>query len=168
MKHSIKFFLLFGLTLNLLITTGCGKDDEPTCTNFPTLGGTMEINGDNVQVSAFQSISSAGGATFGDSYSFQVAGVSDDCNTLTSFIFSYSVPSGTSPGGTFQIKEFFDAGDNDATGSVLTQTVDPIVQSSVDMISGTLTVNDKGDNTFDLDISATLLGGDSITMSIER
>lgn len=150
------------------MSTGCGDDEPESCTNFPTLSGTMEINGDEVQVSVFQSIASAGGATFGDSYLFQVAGVSDDCNTLTSFNVNFSVPSGTSASGTYDIKEFFDADDDDATGSFITQTIDPITQSAVDMISGTLIVNDKGDNQYDLDVSATLLGGMMVTMSIER
>ena len=164
----MKILLLFCLSLNLLISSGCGKDEEENCSNFPLLTGTMEINGDDVRVSAFQSITSAGGANFGDSYSFQIAGISDDCNTLTSFILNFSRPSGTSASGTYDIKEFFDAGDDDAVGSLLMQTVDPITQSSVDMSSGTLTVNDKGDNQFDLDLSATLIGGSMITMSIER
>ena len=168
MKYSMKILLLFCLSLNLLMTSGCGKDEEENCSNFPLLSGTMEINGDEVRVSAFQSITSAGGVDFGDSYSFQVAGVSDDCNTLTTFSVNFIRPSGISASGTYDIKEFIDAGDDDASGSVLVQTVDPISQSFADMISGTLTVSDKGDNQFDLDLSATLIGGSMITMSIER
>lgn len=168
MKDSFKFLMLLFLSLNILIISGCGKDEEPSCTNFPLLSGSMDINGENVSVSAFQVISSAGGTGFGDSYSFQVAGISNDCNTQTSFNLNYVVPSGSSASGTFEIKEFFNADDDDASGVVITQTVDPITQSSMDMVAGTLTVNDKGDNQYDLDVTATLVGGAMVTMSIVR
>ena len=169
MKSTINFLAIVLLISSSIMLFGCGDDEKDTsCANFPTLNGEVEINGEVLQLSAFQSLSSAGGSNFGDSYSFQVGGITSDCNTLKTFSVNVIVPSGTSVTGSYDIKTFFEADEGDASGSFTSQTLDPIIQSAVDMNSGTLTVNDKGDSQFDLDITATLLDGSMVSLSIEN
>ena len=165
MSKSIKFLVLFCLSVNLIIATGCGKDDENTnCTNFPTVSGTVSIDGESLQLSVAQLLVQAGGSSFDDSYLFQIAGVSSDCNSLKSVNFTVTIPSGESAGGTYSIKDFFDAGDDDATGSFVSQTFDPVGQSIRDLVSGTLIIIDEGNSKFDIELDAEIVGGGSISL----
>ena len=152
-----------------LIFVSCGSDDEASsadCTIFVTLDGDVEINGDELQLSIAQSIVSAGGGGFGDMYLFQIGGVSNDCNELLSVNFTLMVPTGMSPTGTYDIRSFFDADDDDATGSFGRQSLDPVSQSSVDMNSGSVSITENGANNFTIDLNAGTATGEDVSLNI--
>ena len=171
MSKSIKFFILFCLSLNLIITTGCGSDDEEettNCTNFPTTNGTVDIDGESLWLFVAQLSIQAGGSTFGDSYFFQIAGVSSDCNSSKTVNFTLTRPSGESASGTYTIKDFFDAGEDDAYGSFISQTFDSSGQSLKDLISGTVVIVDEGNSKFDISLNAQIAGGGSVNLDFNH
>lgn len=158
----------FIVILSMLLIS-CGGDDEPTtCDSFPTLSGEINIDGEKLGLSVAQRLVQSAGGSFGDQYVFQLAGVSSDCNTQKSISLNMSVPTGESVGGTYAIKSFFDAGDNDATGSFTTQSLNPISQSLLDLTGGSVTIVDNGGNSYEIDLDATVAGGGNVTMSLEH
>lgn len=159
---------LMMLSFSVLIFSSCGSDDDATpsgCANFPTIGGEVEFNGDDLQLSVAQSlVNSAAG--FGDSYTFQIGAVSSDCNELLTVNFNFTIASGANPSGTYAIKDFFSADDGDASGSFARQSLSPVSQSSVDMISGSVTVTQNSSMNYTLDLNAGLVGGDNVSMKM--
>jgi len=71
-------------------------------------------------------------------------------------------------GGTYPFVDFFDSNVNDASGSYITQMLDPISQTLFDINGGMVTVVNNGDNNFDLDIDATLVGGEQVTFVLSH
>jgi len=168
MKFQTLLSLLFVLCSFCLVTS-CGGDEDPEpvgCPGVTTLDGGVKINGENRGLTVAQLLVTAGGAVFGDSYLFQIAGISSDCNEISSVSLNLSVDSGTSIDGTREIKTFFDANDGDVTGSFTSQIVEPLSQNLQDLVSGTVTFTSGADNTYTIDLSATTVTGDDIDLEI--
>ncbi len=158
--------LSFALILcSFFIMTSCGDGDDKdpvACTGITTLDGTVKINGDTHTLTIAQLLVNAGGAVFGDTYAFQIAGVNSDCTEVLSVFLTFTVPSGATLGGTYDIKDFFSASDDDATGSFITQILDPISQSSEDLTGGDVKVTKGQGNEYTLDMNATTVTGNVI------
>lgn len=163
--HSLLFVLLFGLLA--ISTTGCGGDDDDDagCEAFPSLGGEITVDGESLDLTVAQRLVTN---AFDDTYLFQLTGVSDDCNSTKSVNFTIMVATGASLTGTYDITDFFNAGTGSAYGSFSETTVTPLSQSLTDFSSGTLSVTDNGDRSYDFDLQADLVGGGSVSMSLSH
>ncbi|MBK7807658.1 MAG: hypothetical protein IPJ51_15395 [Saprospiraceae bacterium] len=161
MKNYSFFSILLLVTLVLGFTTGCSKDDDQTdknCTNFSVLDGEITINGTKQKLSIAQFIASS------NIYSFQLASVSDDCNEQKLLSITIETATGTKLGGTYQIKDFFDAGINQAYGDIVTQKISPVTQSAVELESGSVKITDLGTKKYTIDVNATDITGGKTTL----
>jgi len=153
---------------SLLIISACGDDEDPideACANITTLDGEVDLDGSTLKLTVAQLLIS-GGAGFGDNYLFQITGISDNCSETKSVSFTVTVPSGASIEGSYNITDFFSAGDGDVYGSYTSQILDPISQTLVDLESGSMTIQESGTKLFTIDLSATLVGGGDVEMNI--
>lgn len=166
MKFKSLLNLLFIASVFCLLTS-CGGDGEtPTCSNVSTLDGSVKIDGTTHALTIAQLLISAGGATFGDTYTFQIGGVDPDCAEVRAVNINVSVPSGESIDGTRDIKDFFDVADGDVYGTLTKQQLDPLSQSLEDLVSGTVTFTTSADNTYTIDLSATTVSGEDIDLEV--
>ena len=156
---SLPFVLVFFLPVAIVIS--CKKNDETDpCADFEKLGTKILVDGISQELSIAQLVISS---AFGTTYSMQIAAITSDCNEY--FVLSISVEEGDNQklNGTYQIKDFFDAGENDAYGSFTKQKVSPTSQSTTDLNSGTLKVIDLTNKKYNIDLSAKLVGGGTVT-----
>lgn len=150
-------------TLLIGFNSSCSKDDEDTskaCTSFPVLSGEMNVNGTKQRLSIAQFIVST------NFYSFQIGSVSDDCNEQKAINFSIQLADGAKLNGTYPIKDFFSADINNASGSIISQKLSPISQSAVDLASGTVKITELGIKNYTIDVNATDVLGEKITISM--
>ncbi|MBK8885277.1 MAG: hypothetical protein IPN46_01525 [Saprospiraceae bacterium] len=99
MKNYSLFSCILLSVLILGFSSSCSKDEEnKACANFPVLGGEITVNGSVQKLSIAQF-----GAT-GDTYIFQLASVSSDCNKQNIVSLLINVVPGSKLGGTYQIK----------------------------------------------------------------
>lgn len=151
--------------------TSCGDDEEMLpieCISFPSIEGTIDINGETLALSIAQRNVIATGEIDGDQYIFSLGGVSADCITQSRISLMLSVPSGNSLTGTYTIQPFLEADEDEVTGSFVTQSIEPIMLSTVDLRDGTLRIVDNGDASYVIDVDANLVGGGEISMSLEH
>jgi len=165
MKNLLNLFLIFGL---MAICIGCGGDeDEPDpsgCAGVLNNGGELVIDGETLNLSVAQLIISSG--LEGDSYLFQVGGLSNDCNELRSLNFNVEIPTNSDFDGTYAIVDFFGADLNDVTGvSIINLNVANQQQSIIEVNSGTMTVSKLADREYEVNMTGTLVGGGSIAAS---
>ncbi|MBK7795870.1 MAG: hypothetical protein IPJ64_05790 [Saprospiraceae bacterium] len=91
--------------------------------------------------------------------------LSSDCNKQTTFSLNIVIPSGTKLNGTYPIYDYVSADIQEFSGSYVTQAVNPISQSSLNLDSGTIKVVDKGSKLYNFDLSAVLEGtGERVTL----
>jgi len=176
MKQTFAISRFFYSTLLLAIfgslifgTTSCGDDEEEMpdgCANVSTLDGTAEVDGSTFTLTIAQLLVS--NFVDEDSYNFQLAAIANNCNELRTINFIIDIPEGTQLGGTYPFVDFFDSTINDATGSYISQILDPISQTLFDINGGMVTVVNNGGNNFDLDIDATLVGGEQVTFVLSH
>ncbi len=170
---SNKFFLpivfFCGLLLVSITFTSCGDDEETNveCNSFPSLGGSINLNGESLPLTVAQRLVSTGTVSR-DSYTFQIGGVSADCNSQQSVNLALEVPAESSLTGTYNIRSFLEAGPDEVTGSFLTQSINPISQSLVDFDSGRLVIVDNGDASYEIEVEGSLVGGGDVTLSVEH
>lgn len=163
MKNHSLFSILLVATLFVGFNSSCSKDDEDTndaCSSFPVLAGEMTVNGAKQRLSIAQFIVTS------NFYNFQLASVSDDCNEQKAINFSIQLADGAKLNGTYPIKDFFSADINNASGSILSQKVSPISQSSVDLASGTIKITELGIKKYTIDLNATDVLGEKIILSL--
>lgn len=160
------FFLLLGLS----VLSGCKKDDDKEnteCDSFASIDGKVTVNGVENQLSIAQLLVSAD-EDFGDSYSFQIAGFSNDCNELTSVYLNVLIASGSKLNGTYPIRDFFSADKGEAYGSYTKQKISPLSQSSEDLVSGTFKVTENGTKDYTLVIDVKSATGENIKMNLSH
>lgn len=163
---NLVLFMLLGLS----VISGCKKDDDKVtneCDSFTTIDGKITVNGVENQLSIAQLLVSAD-EDFGDTYSFQIAGVSSDCNELTSVFITATVASGSKLNGTYPIREFFSADQGEAYGSYTKQKISPLSQSAEDLVSGTFKVTENGTKDYTLVIDVKSVTGESIKMNLSH
>ena len=157
MKNYSFYSILLSVTLVLGFAQSCSKDGDKTdndCTNFSVLDGEITINGTKQKLSVAQFIGSS------NIYSFQLASVSTDCNEQKFISITIETVAGAKLGGTYQIKDFFEAGTNEAFGDIVTQKITPVSQSSVELESGSVKITDLGTKKYTIDVNANdILGG---------
>ena len=159
MKNYSLFSCILLSVLILGFSSSCSKDEEnKACANFPVLGGEITVNGSVQKLSIAQF-----GAT-GDTYIFQLASVSSDCNKQNILSFNIDLPTGSKLGGTYQIKSSLGTNVNIATGSFTTQQVSPISQSSFELVSGTVKITELGVKKYTIDVNATDSVGGKVTL----
>ena len=159
MKNYSLFSCILLSVLILGFSSSCSKDEEnKACANFPVLGGEITVNGSVQKLSIAQF-----GAT-GDTYIFQLASVSSDCNKQNIVSLLINVVPGSKLGGTYQIKSSLGTNVNIATGSFTTQQVSPISQSSFELVSGTVKITELGVKKYTIDVNATDSVGGKVTL----
>lgn len=156
---------LSGLVLLISITLSCSKDSDSSqdCSNFPVLSQSITLNGtlSKLSVARFLLNSLAGY----DRYAMSISCLSSDCNKQTTFSLNIVIPSGTKLNGTYPIYDYVSADIQEFSGSYVTQAVNPISQSSLNLDSGTIKVVDKGSKLYNFDLSAALEGiGERVTL----
>ncbi|MBC7884073.1 MAG: hypothetical protein H7X99_01260 [Saprospiraceae bacterium] len=169
-RKSIYVFAMFLFAITSFTTISCSKDDDKVdeCTNFPALDGTITVNSSVQKLSVAQYIASSSGGGFDDTYSFQLAGVSNDCLEQTSVIMFINVTAGAKLGGTYPIKSFFNAEVNDASATLIKQKISPVSQSSQDIESGTIKITNHGTNDFTIDMTGKTITGENIAFLIRH
>ena len=135
------------------------------CSTFPTSSKTVLFNGTSAPISIAQLLVQGGGGGFDDSFNLQIAVITENCNKLTTFNLSFNVPPNSKLNGTFDIKDFFDAGTGDCFGSILEQNVSPISQNLFTLSSGKVIVIDKGNKLYNLNVTTVPLGQSTFTLS---
>lgn len=156
---SFKTYVLLSLAV-MVAFSSCKDDEEPeTCANISKIEGSITLDGNSQDLTiAIFSANSVGGG-FDDMYGFQITSIDNDCSELTTLGLNVEIPQGDTFGGTYPIKDFFDADLNDAFGTVQKQQLDPVTITSLDMDSGTATIVNNGNNNFTITIDAILTGG---------
>ena len=140
------------------------RGNQKGCPGFSTLSGSAEVNGSELTLVVAQSIiNSIGGS---DNYLIQLTAIEDDCNTTHTVSLNIQIPTGTSLNGVYQFKDFFNAGPGDAVGDYVKQVLDPVSQSSKSITSGSMAINNKGNDNYDFDINGSLVGGGTIQMKV--
>jgi hypothetical protein len=136
------------LAILLLTFTSCKKEDETPdgCAGFTSLG-TATVNGSDENLVVAQFLASGG------MYTFQLASISSDCSAQKSINVTIDKPTGTIA-GTYPISEFFDADQNEAYGSFITQKFNPISQTLEDLVSGTVVITEHATKEYTIDITA--------------
>ena len=165
MKKTINLFLFFAL-ISVLIS--CGKDDDnaTTCDGVLNNGGTIEFDGEALNLSVAQLLISSG--FDGDIYQFQVGGLTNDCNELKTLSFFAEITTNSNIDGTYDILDFFDASLNDVTGVNTTNTnISSGQQSLVEIKSGTMVVKKLADREYEVDMTGALTGGGSIEVNFK-
>ncbi|MBK8442238.1 MAG: hypothetical protein IPL35_01985 [Sphingobacteriales bacterium] len=164
MKNLCTFLLAFVL---FSVMTGCGKDDEKSgCSGVLNNGGTLEIDGEKLNLSAAQLLISGGFE--GDIYLFQVGGLTDNCETLKVLSFTVEIPTNSNFDGNYTIQGFFGANLNDVTSvNITTSNVTSGQQSLIEVSSGSMTVNKLATREYEVDMSGTLTGGGSVDVSFK-
>jgi hypothetical protein len=149
----------------LLLTSNCKKDDNTKkgCTNFPSSGKEISFNGANAPISIAQLAAQTGGGSE-DTYVMQLGVITEDCNKLTTISLNFEVRSGASLAGTFPIKDFFAQRVGEASGDLAEQKISPTSQTSLELVSGTAIITNKGNNLFNLNINAKPVGGNAVTL----
>ena len=147
------------IVLFLLVGTSCSSDDDgssqPACTD---LTSQATVNGDSDYT-----LSSAIFQTFGDSYTFAVQAVKNDCSNSAQFSISYE---SSTVGGTYPILDFFDAENDEASGSYIFLNITGGGSGfQGEFASGTATIVDNGNNNYTITIQALLDNGDSVSIS---
>ena len=90
--------------------------------------------------------------------------MSDDCNEQKLLSITIETATGTKLGGTYQIKDFFDAGTIQAYGDIVTQKISPVTQSAVELESGSVKITDLGTKKYTIDVNATDKTGGKTTL----
>ena len=148
--------LLFSLTV--LLTVGCGgdEDNKPSdCSGVLSDGGQIEVDGEEFDLNISQLLISQG--LDGDVYSFQVSGISNDCNEIKGVSFIVEIPTGSELDGSYTIKDFFDAELNDVYGVTYTaQVIDILSQTSVSVVSGTINFTRHSARDYTIDLNGVL------------
>lgn len=161
----IKFGMCIVMVL-LIGLTSCGDDEKEKngCTGIPTIEGTAEFNGETGDLSIAQLLISSNFNQ--DDYLFQVTSISDDCSNTKTMTFYVGIPENTTIGGTYEIKDFFDAGVNDAHGSYTVQNLVNLSQSLLEMESGSVHIVKEGTSKYSIDVDAILIGGEQVSMKV--
>ena len=139
----------------------CSKD-EKKCTNFALNGQSVTVNGSSLSTSICQLIISNAGDE--DSYYMAISYISDDCNKMTTMSLSFDLPAGQKLNGTYPLKDFFNSNLGEGYGSVTEQVINPVSQNIVDIASGSAKIIDKGSKKYNVDITANLIGGTTVTI----
>ncbi|MGB3132057.1 MAG: hypothetical protein WBB26_10310 [Saprospiraceae bacterium] len=166
-SKSILKFAFLGL---IIFAFSCSKSDSEDTTTTTTKGcekfgptsGSAVMNGNssyNILISQYISNEDLGDFE----HTFQIGGVSSDCNELKTFSFSIE-NSSSSPAGTYPIKSLSASGKNTATGDVTQQKISPISQSLLDMKSGELIIKDLGSKKFEINLNAALTDQSSVSL----
>lgn len=146
--------------------TSCGDDDEAEleeCTALTIISGDLTLNGSSANLAIAQLLVTS---AFGDTnYQFQIGGTTD-CEELRTVSIVLSRPDGAAIDGTYEFRDFFDAGDDDATGSVGVQNITSLTQSLSDIASGSVTITENSESNFTLDINAVPTQGAAVEMQI--
>lgn len=122
----------------------------------------MSFNGQALQTSIAQLIISSNSGV--DSYFANITGFSDDCNMTTTISFNVDIPANSDLNGTYEVKDFFNAGINDVTGMVIAESdLNSTSQSLIEVKSGTIMINKIGASEYDASMSGSLSGGGSFT-----
>ena len=163
-------FILF-LLLGLSVISGCKKDDDKEttteCDSFTTIDGKVTVNGVENQLSIAQLLVNAD-EDFGDTYTFQIAGISSDCNELSSVFLNVTIASGNKLNGTYPIRDFFSADTGEAYGDYTKQKISPLSQSAENLVSGTFKVTQNGTKDYTLVIDAKTATGENIKMNLSH
>ena len=167
MKNLLNLLIL---SMTLICFTSCGDDEDEgssDCAGLLESGGDMNIDGETLNLSIAQLLITSG--LDGDIYLFQVGGISSDCNNVKTLSFSIEIPTDTELGGTYEIKDFFDAGLNDASGvNFIDQTISPLSQSLVEVKTGTIEITKHADREFSIDMAGDFVGGGSVSIDFRR
>lgn len=156
----LKRFFLSLVVLSLLAGTACSSDDDsvssqPDCTELTTQA---TVNNDSDYT-----LSSAVFQSFSGSFTFVIQAVKNDCSNSAQFSLSYE---SSTVDGTYPIVDFFDADDNEASG---TYTFLNITGGGSgfqgEFASGTAVVVDNGNNNYTITIQALLENGDSVSIA---
>ncbi len=149
-----------------VLFTSCGDDEDSEleeCAALNIISGDLTLNGSTANLAIAQLLVSS---AFGDTnYQFQIGGTTD-CEELRTVSFLISRPDGAAIDGTYEFRDFFDAGDDDATGSVAVQNITSLTQSLADIDSGSVTITENNESNFTLDINAVPLQGAAVEMQI--
>ena len=164
-----KLLSLLLLASTLCFMASCGDDEEESsdCAGLLSTGGTIDIDGETLNLNLAQLLISSG--FDGDIYSFQIGGLSSDCNNIKSLSFSIEITTDSDLNGSYTIKDFFDAGLNDAYGvTIADQTVTPLSQSLTEIKSGTLEITKHAARDYTIDMSGSLVGGGTVEVSFRN
>jgi hypothetical protein len=159
-NRSLLTLVLFSFLFIGFSTTSCKKDKDESCTNFPVLDGQITINNTSQKLSTAQFLVGQ------NNYTFVVSGVSDDCNKQNVLDINIEIASGSRLGGTYPIKDFFDADVNEAYGAFATNQVSPISQSSVDLASGTVKITELATKKYTIEVNAVDQLGGVVSISL--
>jgi hypothetical protein len=161
-----KIFTLL-LFSGVLVFTSC-KDDEPemttACENL-AIDGAVMLNGADATLSIAQVLVNTG---FDNEkiYQFQIGAAEGACTELKTVNFTVMVFGNDTLDGTYTFKTFFDADDDDAFGSILTQNLESLSQSQSDIMSGTVRITTNSQSNYTLDINAVPTEGAEVNMEI--
>lgn len=161
-------YFLFSLCI-IVATFGCGGEDLPPdpCEGFGDLDTTILINDVTYQLSSANlKVSSANQSNF---YSFEMAGVTDNCSEEQAISFLIEVDNGTFLEGNYQIVSAFGAKVNTAQNGLLTiRSFSPEAETSTAFDSGNVNVANRGNRDLTLKIIGKLEGGDPINMELSH
>jgi len=161
-----KNILLFTIVLIALIcTVSC--DDEgpriiPPCEGDPSFGNKMQVN-NTPRVIADSFIFLADMPTTANVRRLQVIGFTNDCNQREVLDLNIVL---NSPGvitGTFTVTQDNNPGPGTVFGSLESQFLETLTQSTTELSSGTVTIAELGDPFFSLVFDLTTIDGDNIT-----
>lgn len=160
-KTTIYVFAMFSFVSFSMIS--CGKDDnkKESCTAFPSLGGTISINGADQDLSIAQYLAAS------NSYGFQLAGVSPDCLGQTIVSLNTFLSPGATLGGTYAIKPDF-PDDNEFSATITKQRISPVSQSLEELVSGSVTIVNNGANDFNINLTGKTVGGEDVKVSVRH
>jgi len=167
----MKLYLPFIYTLffcSCFVFTGCGGDEdpEPEPCGVLTIDGTAKINGANHDLTIAQLNVSEGGAVFGDTYQFIIAGINSACTEQSSIAIQLTIPSGAQLSGPYTITDFFNVADGQAYGSFTIQVVDPVSQMIDEFESGIVRFTPGPGNQYEIDLNALTVGGETIGLEV--
>lgn len=167
----MKNFFVFKTTIYVMIMfclvslsiVSCGKDDDKaeTCDAFPSIGGTISINGTTQNLSIAQYIAAS------NSYTFQLGGVTPDCTGQTVISLDIALSFGKTLGGTYPIKPDF-PDENEFSASLIKQRINPVSQSFEEIISGTVKIVNNGSNDYDINVNGKTIGGEDVKVSVRH
>lgn len=173
MKNLLSFKTFCAILMISFISfamVSCKKDeaDDPVvntddCANFDIIKGSLiKFNGvdQNLSIATLQA--------FSDTYTFQLAGASKDCLELNTVSITINLSSGQKLGGTYPIKSFFDADENESSGIFTKQKISPVSVSQEELVSGTVKIVNNGVNDFNIDLTGKTIGGEEIKVSVRH
>jgi hypothetical protein len=156
---------LFGILLLVsFVFSSCEKEVEEktpdACATITTIGTAIVERGEENLVIAQLAI-------YSGLYAFQLSSVSSDCLFKKTISLSINKSTG-SIGGTYEIKDFFNADENDAYGSYVSQDLSTRSEILQDLVSGTVTITEHGPKDYTVEIIAVTAVSGSLTFKVRH